>query len=134
MNKDLENDFQPTHLLNGEDFLRVTFEYQQVIMLYESAIKYITTQLDILEQEYHTKGWRTPLHSTPFHSVSGRIKEPLSIYNKLQRLNASLDILSIKSNLNDVAGIRIICNYIQDIYSVRDILSTIIHKITDMCY
>lgn len=66
MNKDLENDFQPTHLLNGEDFLRVTFEYQQVIMLYESAIKYITTQLDILEQEYHTKGWRTPLHSIPF--------------------------------------------------------------------
>lgn len=55
--------------------------------------------------------------------ISGRIKEPLSIYSKLQRLNASLDILSIKSNLNDVAGIQIICNYIQDIYSVRDILS-----------
>lgn len=119
MNKDLENDFQPTRLLSGEDFLRFTFEYQQVIMLYESAIKYITTQLDILRQEYHTKGWRTP-----FHSVSSRIKEPLSIYNKLQRLNAPLDILSIKTNLNDVAGIRIICNYIHDIFSVRDILST----------
>lgn len=88
-------------------------------MLYESAVKYITTQLDILEQEYRTKGWRTP-----FHSVYSRIKEPISIYNKLQRLNAPLDILSIKSNLNDVAGIRIVCNYIHDLYNVWDILST----------
>lgn len=119
MNKNFENDVQPPRFLSGEDFLKFTFEYQQVIMLYESAVKYITTQLDILEQEYRTKGWRTP-----FHSVYSRIKEPISIYNKLQRLNAPLDILSIKSNLNDVAGIRIVCNYIHDIYNVRDILST----------
>lgn len=114
-----EKPFQSSALLSGEEFLRFTFEYQKVIMLYECAIKNVTTQLDILEQEYHIKGWRTP-----FHSVSKRIKEPLSIYNKLQKIHAPLDIPSIKENLNDVAGIRIICNYIQDIYTVRDILKS----------
>lgn len=116
---DFENGFQSTRFLSGEEFLRFTFEYQKVIMLYESAIKNVTTQLDILEQEYHTKGWRTP-----FHSVTKRIKEPLSIYNKLQKLNAPLDIPSIQRNLSDVAGIRIICNYIYDIYTVREILKS----------
>lgn len=115
----LESNFQSTRLLSGEEFLRFTFEYEKVIMLYESAIKTVITQLDILEQEYRIQGWRTP-----FHSVFSRIKEPLSIYNKLQRLNAPLDIPSIKQNLNDVAGVRIICNYIHDIYTVREILNS----------
>lgn len=114
---DLESNFQSGQRLSGEEFLRFTFEYQKVIMLYESAIKTVITQLDILEQEYRIQGWRTP-----FHSVSSRIKEPLSIYEKLQRLNAPLDIPSIRQNLNDVAGIRIICNYIHDIYAVCEIL------------
>lgn len=118
-NADLENNFPSTQLLSGEEFLRFTFEYQKVIMIYASAIKNVITQLDILEQEYHTKGWRTP-----FHSVSKRIKEPMSIYNKLQKLHAPVDIPSIKENLNDVAGIRIICNYIHDIYTVREILKS----------
>lgn len=112
-----EKEFHSTSLLSGEEFLRFTSEYQKVIMLYESAIKTVITQLDILEQEYRIQGWRTP-----FHAVSSRIKEPLSIYNKLQRLNAPLDLPSIRQNLNDVAGIRIICNYIHDIYAVREIL------------
>lgn len=114
---DSESKFRTNRMLSGEEFLRFTFEYQKVIMLYESAIKTVITQLDILEQEYRIQGWRTP-----FHSVSSRIKEPLSIYDKLHRLNAPLDIPSIRQNLNDVAGIRIVCNYIHDIYAVCDIL------------
>ncbi|HFL2512555.1 TPA: GTP pyrophosphokinase family protein [Clostridioides difficile] len=106
-----------TGLLSREDFLKFIFEYQQAIMLYESAIKNVTTQLEILEQEYHAKGWRTP-----FHSFTSRIKEPLSIYKKMQKLNVPLDIESIHLNLNDVAGVRIICNYIHDIYSVKELL------------
>ena len=57
----------------------------------------------------------------PIRSFSSRMKTPLSI-QKLRRKGFPLTTRSITENLNDVAGIRIICEYVNDIYDIRDAL------------
>lgn len=96
------------------DFVR---EYQQLMFLYESAIKQITTKFEILNQEYKMRGDRNPIET-----VKSRVKTPQSIAGKLKRQGFELSIKSIAENLNDVAGVRVICSYISDIYLVRDML------------
>lgn len=59
----------------------------------------------------------------PISSIKSRIKTPLSIYNKLQRLGYDFTEQNIKEQLNDVAGIRVICSFIDDIYIMAKLLS-----------
>ena len=96
------------------DFVK---EYQQLMFLYESAIKQITTKFEILNQEYKMRGDRNPIET-----IKSRVKTPQSIAGKLKRRGFELSIKSIADNLNDVAGVRVICSYISDIYLVRDML------------
>lgn len=110
---ELENDLIPTK----EDFLKFSLQYQQMIMRYESAIKCVTMRLEIMENEYKANGWHTAIRS-----VSSRIKQPVSINRKLEKLGVPISLKSIYHYLNDVAGIRIICAYLSDIYMVRDAL------------
>lgn len=91
--------------------------YRHTMMLYESAIKCILTRIDIMTKEHEALGERSPIRQ-----VSSRIKTPQSIYRKLQKKGLPKTIRSMTENLNDVAGIRIICEYIRDIYDVRDFL------------
>jgi len=104
-------------LKKPDDFVSFTLQYQQMIMLYESAVKCVTMQLDILEQECRSQGRHTPIHL-----VSSRIKQPMSINAKMKRKGLPITVDAIMQNLNDVAGVRIICEYISDVYAVRDLL------------
>lgn len=90
-------------------------QYRQVMMLYESAIQCVTMRLDMIGKESKLHQKRTPIRS-----VSSRIKEPQSIYRKLQTRGFPLTLNSIKENLNDVAGIRVVCEYVRDAYAIRD--------------
>ena len=75
------------------------------------------TKLEILNDEFKTKRQRNPIDS-----IRSRIKSPLSIYEKLKRRNYPVSIQSIADNLNDVAGIRVVCPFISDIYDVARML------------
>lgn len=101
---------------NGE-FINFMLDFQHEIMHYESAAKCVTMRLEIADTEFRTKGWR-PL----IHTISSRIKEPMSIYSKLVRKGCPVTVTSIRDNLDDVAGVRVICNYIEDVYAVRKLL------------
>ncbi|MDO4481363.1 MAG: GTP pyrophosphokinase family protein [Bacillota bacterium] len=92
-------------------------QYRQLMMIYESGIKQITTKLEILNEEYKVKGERTPIES-----IKSRVKSPESIAGKLERKGLEVSIPAISDNLYDVAGVRVICSYISDIYAVRDML------------
>lgn len=111
---DSENELIPTK----EEFVKFSLQYQQMIMLYENAIKCITMRLEIIENEYKANGWHTAIRS-----VSSRIKQPVSINRKLEKLGVPISLKAIHNHLNDVAGIRIICAYLSDIYTVRDTLA-----------
>lgn len=98
-------------------FSKFTAQYRQVMMLYESAIQCVTMRLDTIGKENMIHQQRTPIRS-----VLSRIKEPQSIYRKLKVNQYPLTLNSITENLNDVAGVRVICEYIYDAYAIRDAL------------
>lgn len=102
---------------NRENALNFMLQYQQLIMLYESAAKCVTMRLDIMRNESKVKGSHTAIRS-----VNSRIKEPVSIERKLRKKGVPLTVDSIRKHINDVAGVRVICAYLKDIYTVRDLL------------
>lgn len=99
------------------DFYKMAFQFQEIMMIYESAIKQIETKLEILNKEYKVTGRRNPIET-----VKSRIKSPESIANKLIKKHLPVTFDSMTNSLNDIAGVRVICPYISDIYTVRDIL------------
>ena len=102
---------------NQNDFYKVAFQYQKIMMLYESAIKQIETKLDILNKEKTVNRSRNPIET-----IKSRIKSPDSIAKKLEKRKQPVTFESMINNLNDIAGVRVICPYISDIYNVRDML------------
>lgn len=104
-------------IANTDDFYKLAFEFQQIMMIFESAIKQLETKLDILNKENKVCGRRNPIET-----IKSRIKSPQSIASKLEKRNLPVTFKSMTDNLNDIAGIRVICPYISDIYKIRDIL------------
>ena len=85
--------------------------------IYQSATKEISTKLEILDDEFQTRNKRNPIHQ-----IQRRVKSPESILDKLARKGLELSTESAQKNLNDIAGIRVICSYICDIYTVVNLL------------
>lgn len=87
--------------------------------LYTSAIREITTKLENLNDEFlHTKD------RNPIHQINARVKTPKSIMDKLLRRGFELSVASARNNLTDIAGVRVICSYIDDIYLIAGLLSS----------
>ena len=100
-----------------ETLVESAMQLQQVMMLYESGIREIKTKLDILADESRISG-----KPSPINAIKSRIKTPRSIVGKLKRRGFSVTLQSMMDNLNDIGGIRVICPFIQDIYTVADML------------
>ena len=98
-------------------FVENSVKFEELMMMYRCAIREVQTKLEILNDEFKTKRQRNPIDS-----IRSRIKSPLSIYEKLKRRNHPISIQSIADNLNDVAGIRVVCPFISDIYDVARML------------
>lgn len=94
------------------------FEFLQLQHLYNSAIDIVTTQLNILDNEFSVKFKRNPIHN-----IENRLKSPQSIIGKLKKKGLPLTTESAKKNLLDMAGIRVICYYVNDIYSIAELLT-----------
>ena len=60
--------------------------------------------------------------NNPISSIQARLKKPISIYNKLIKQGNEISLESIQENLNDVAGIRVICSFVDDIYKIARML------------
>lgn len=86
-------------------------EYKRLMLMYKSALKEIETKINILSDEFHTL-----YQYNPIEHIKTRIKSPESIIKKLQKKKLDITYANIVNSLNDVAGIRIICPFIPDIY------------------
>lgn len=104
-------------LVDPSAMLDSAMRFQQLLMLYESGIKQITTKLEILEDEFQSKHKRNPIAT-----IQSRIKEPLSIAEKLQRKGLDVTIDNMVNRLYDIAGIRVNCPFISDVYNVTSML------------
>lgn len=85
--------------------------------LYDGAIREIRTKLEILDREFSIR-----YASNPIHHIDSRLKSPRSIIEKLERKGWPVSVESAEAHLHDIAGVRIICNYIDDIYRLADLL------------
>lgn len=94
-------------------------EFQQMMMMYNCAIREVQTKLEVLNDELSITRQRNPIDH-----IKTRIKSPESIATKLKKKNIPVTVASVKENLNDVAGIRVICAFIDDIYKIADMLTS----------
>lgn len=98
-------------------FISQAFQFQEMMMMYSCATKEVRTKLEVLNDELSIRCKRNPIEF-----ITSRIKKPMSIVEKLQRYGQPITVEAMEQSLNDVAGIRVICSFIDDIYEVADML------------
>ena len=93
-------------------------QWKSTMFLYSSALKSINTKIEILNNEY------IQLYNyNPIEHITSRLKTPASIVKKLQHDGKDVTIENMVEYLNDVAGIRIICSFMSDIYPIADMIA-----------
>ncbi len=84
---------------------------------YRAAIKEVRTKIEILSEDFAVR------HDyNPIHHMERRLKSPESIEEKLIRYGKEVSISSAKENIFDIAGIRVVCNFIDDVYAMADMM------------
>ena len=93
-------------------------EYLRLMSYYPSAMLEMETKFKVLNIEFSNKFDRNPIES-----IETRLKKPRSIYEKMNRLGLPISVDAIEKNLNDIAGVRLICSFVDDIYKLADMLA-----------
>ena len=101
---------------NGE-LIQQKNKFEDIMVWYRCAIREVRTKLEVLNDEYQNNHDRNPIDN-----IKARIKTPMSIYEKLIRRDFPVTLDSILFKMHDVAGIRVICPFLDDIYTVADAL------------
>ena len=108
----IENNLVNKEKINVKD---VTFK--KVMFLYNSALKEIKTKIEILQEELRL------FHDyEPIEYITTRIKKPENIIEKMERKNYNLTYENMFNKINDIAGIRIVCNFKKDVYKLVEII------------
>lgn len=98
-------------------FFETSQSFMRLMGDYECAIMEIETKLKVLNLEF------SRLHSrNPFEHISSRLKKPVSIIGKMERKGCIPTIENIQRTLSDIAGIRVICSFVEDIYILENLL------------
>ena len=104
--------------LDLEQIRKLKQEFTRFMMSYKFAMDEVKTKIDILNQEFNY------IHEyNPIEHVKTRLKTPESILKKVYRKGYELSLDSIKENIHDIAGIRIICSFVSDIYKISEMLA-----------
>lgn len=91
--------------------------WEEVVLIYNSALKEIGTKLEILNDEFqHVHQYN------PIEHIKSRIKTPQSIVKKLKKHGYELTIENMVKYVNDIAGIRVICSFTSDIYRIAEMI------------
>ena len=85
--------------------------YQEVMLQYRCALKALESRLEILNEEFSLQHDRNPIES-----MKSRLKSPSSIMNKMHKRGLPLDFPTMQANIMDVAGVRVICSFEEDVF------------------
>lgn len=102
---------------NSRQLIEMLEEMEEVFMIHRSAIREVRTKLEILSDEFQAKRKRNPIEY-----IKSRVKSAESIAEKLEKGGHELSIFSARKHLDDIAGIRVVCSFVEDIYTIADIL------------
>lgn len=100
-----------------EKYEETVFDYKKLMTYYKCALMEVETKFNVLNEEYSLEYDRNPISS-----IKTRLKSPVSIKEKLERNNYPVTTESIETHLNDVAGIRVICSFPEDVYTLANAL------------
>ena len=103
--------------LTLSDIQHTTSKFEQLMAYYKCAIMEIETKFNVLNEQFSLGQDRTPING-----MKSRLKSPKSILTKLMRKNLPITFTSIEETLADIAGIRIICSFVHDVYLLADAL------------
>lgn len=106
-----------TEKKNLEAVLTGMQPYRELIMNYRCALMEVDTKLEVLNEEFAMQHGRNP-----FESIKSRIKTPMSILDKLDRYGLEATIENVEQNIFDIAGIRVVCSFEDDIYAIAKML------------
>ena len=101
----------------ADQFQKLVDDFFAVQCRYESAIRQVKTKLENLDAEFQMRHRRNPIHH-----MQTRLKSLQSIVEKLQRKQLPVTMDAAISFLTDIAGVRVICSYLDDIYTVARLL------------
>ena len=120
LNKSMASEKTP-----GKQLAKATEQYQlfevaskPLFKKYEAAIKEMQTRFEILDADLEYR-----LSRNPIHHIESRIKAPKSVYDKLYRYGVPVTLKSMEENILDIAGMRVIVSYIDDVSALVKVLS-----------
>ena len=99
------------------DYLDIEQRYDQLMFIYEAAISHMVSRLDIIKREYEIIYNRKPIET-----VTSRIKKMDSILRKMEKRGLPMTVSSMTNNIYDIAGVRIICPFIADVYEMAKMI------------
>ena len=111
----LELAFTADVLQLGKEYMA---RFQKLMAYYRCAMMEIETKLNVLNEEYSLQ-----YDSNPINSIKTRLKSLPSITDKLKKMGLPLSVSNIEDNLNDIAGVRVICAFPKDVYAIADALT-----------
>ena len=94
-----------------------TADMHTILQKYEAAMRAMTVRFEILDRDLSLRRNRNPIHH-----IESRIKSPVSIYDKLLRYGKEPTIANLEEYLMDVAGVRVICSYVNDVKNLMGLL------------
>lgn len=104
--------------IDMKDLKAIKLELTRFMMAYKFAIDEMNTKINILKDEFNY------IHDyNPIEHVKSRLKSPESIFKKVNRKGYKLSLPEIKENVRDIAGIRITCSFISDIYEMSKMIA-----------
>ena len=106
-----------SYLPLAADQLDLAKQYKQMMLIYEAGIRQLTTKLQILNREFEQSNDRNPIEN-----IKSRIKSAESIARKMERKGLPMTLSCLTNNIYDIAGIRVICPFITDVYEVARML------------
>lgn len=116
-NSSLESQWLST--TDPEVFIKNNQTFNTLMMRYRCAILELHTRLDVLNDEFSVANKRNPISS-----IKSRIKSPGSIYEKLRRRGFEFTEENIITQLDDVAGVRVICPFVSDVYTIVELIKS----------
>ena len=93
------------------------YDFKQLMAYYRCAIMEIETKFNVINEDFSYQYERNPIES-----IKSRLKTPSSIREKLARRGFPFSAASIEENLFDVAGVRVVCSFVDDVYRIADAL------------
>ena len=90
-------------------------DFLKLMSYYKCAMMEIETKLNVLKEEFSLSYDRSPINS-----ISSRLKAPQAIFEKLKRYGQPQNLVAAEEYVNDIAGVRVTCLFVEDVYMLAD--------------